>query len=93
MSMRFLFQFDEAFSIAGRGCVLIPLAPGAFPDAIRAGTRIVIVSPAGECLETAIAACDTINRGIPAYRAAISLPADVRQEMLAPGSRVYLAQQ
>lgn len=89
--MRFLFQFDEALAIAGRGCVLIPDAPLAFSDAMRAGARIVILSPAGERLETAVASCEFINRGIPDYRIAISLPAEVRHEMLAPGSRVYLA--
>lgn len=92
LSMQFLFQIDDVFVIPGRGCILVPGVPFAFPVIVRAGTRIVIVSPAGERLDTVIAGCEMINRGIPSCHAPICLPRNVRKEMLALGSRVYLAQ-
>lgn len=90
--MQFLFQIDDIFMITGRGCVLVPGVPFAFPAVIRAGTRIVIVSPAGERLDTVIAGCEMIHRGTPSSHAPICLPLNVPKEMLALGSRVYLAQ-
>ncbi|UOD30043.1 hypothetical protein INH39_32640 [Massilia violaceinigra] len=90
--MQFLFQIDDVFMIEGRGCVLAPGLPFASATVVRKGTRIIIVPPAGERFDTVVAECETINRGIPAWRVAICLPGDVRKEMLALGSRVYLAQ-
>lgn len=90
--MQFLFQIDDIFMITGRGCVLVPGVPFAFPGVICAGTRIVIVSPAGERLDTVIAGCEMIHCGAPLSHAPICLPRNVHKEMLALGSRVYLLQ-
>ena len=53
--MRFLFEIEDVFDIDGRGCVLVPGVPYAFGGDVKAGERLLIVTPEGEHVQTNIA--------------------------------------
>ena len=88
--MRQLFQIEDVFDLTGRGCVLVPGVPRAFPVSVKAGASIVIEPPSGRAFETRIVAFERVNRGRPVDHVAFSVPASIGKDQLPVGSRVFL---
>jgi translation elongation factor EF-Tu-like GTPase len=88
--MQFLFEIEDVFEIGGRGCVLVPGIPHAFGRHLKAGERLLIVTPHGERVRTNIAGFEMINRGRAMAHAPFSLPPAVAKASLPIGSKVYL---
>jgi len=88
--MQLLFEIEDVFDIGGRGCALVPGVPYAFGGDVKAGERLLIVTPEGEQVQTNIAGFETINRGRPMMHAPFSLPRTVAKALLPVGSKVYL---
>ena len=88
--MRLLFEIEDVFDLTGRGCVLVPAVPRAFPGSVKAGSVIVIEPPSGRAFETTIVAFELINRGRPTEHAAFSVPGSIGKDQLPVGSRVFL---
>lgn len=96
MSEILLFTVQETFKLSGRpGPVLVPGIPEkpGLPS-IRIGTRIFIVTPNGERIDTQIAAFEMINYGrrpLPDnFSAPIGLPPSLSRDQIPVGSKVYL---
>ena len=91
-----LFTVEEAFQLSGRpGPVLVPGIPDRQDlPTIRIGSRIRLVSPDGQCIDTEIAGVEMVNYGrrpVPTtIYVPISLPSSISKQQVPSGTKVYL---
>src|SRR5690348_7568630 len=97
MSEIFLFTVEHAFQLSGRpGPVLVPGIPGNSDlPTIRIGSPLLIVTPAGDRLDTQLACVEMVNyvqRPRPSTPSVpIGLPPTISKGQIPSGSKVYLA--
>lgn len=88
--MRQLFEIEDVFDLTGRGCVLVPGVPHAFPGSVKAGATILIEPPSGRAFETRIVAFELVNRGRLAGHTPFSVLGSIGKGQLPVGSKVLL---
>jgi translation elongation factor EF-Tu-like GTPase len=91
MEPTLLFVVEDAFQIAGRGCILVPgpVAEAGGPD-VRVGDPIRLVKPDGQTVDTEIQGIEMIGRRPPpkVMTAPILLPRDITKDQVPKGTHV-----
>lgn len=86
-----LFKIEDVFDITGRGCILLRGIPYSLDLSVKAGARLIIVSPQGKVRYTHIAALENFHRRSEALtHAEFSVARVVLKEQLEIGSEVFL---
>lgn len=89
-----LLVVEQTFQISKRGCVLAPGildTKGGLP--VRVGSRIRLITPDGQTIETYIRGFEMLNYGVrrpEKMYVPISLPSDIRKEQVPAGTKVVL---
>jgi hypothetical protein len=88
----FLYVVEEALSVSGRGCLLMP---GMVPNqkvALRIGDPVRLLRPNGEVFDSVVHGMDAMhnrNEAAPEIRFYIVLPKDVKKEQIPRGSELF----
>ena len=93
MTTTLLYEIEEALSIAGRGCVLMPGVPEATNILLRLGDRVILVPPVGSPFESQIHSLDAVhNRSStqPEVRLLVVLPTSVSKQAVPSGTKLFL---
>jgi len=93
MAGTLLYEIEEALSISGRGCVLMPGMPEAANVPLQQGNRVKLVPPVGSPFESQIHSLDAVhNRNSiqPEIRVLVVLPESVSKQAVPPGTKLFL---
>ena len=91
--MLFLSKVEDTFTITGRGCVVVPVAPR--PDCdfrLRPRSPIQLRRPDGRILDTYIAALEMVCGPEVKGRMAFLLPAEITKQDVPKGTEIWLLQ-
>ena len=91
--MLFLSKVEDTFAIAGRGCVVVPVAPR--PDCdfrLRARSRIQLRRPDGRILDTYIASLEMLCGPEVKGHMAFLLPAEITGQDVPKGTEIWVFQ-
>ncbi|MGA2217484.1 MAG: hypothetical protein ABSG51_05325 [Terracidiphilus sp.] len=90
-SMEFFSKVENVFTIAGRGCVIVPAKPiegVGFPVSLRDNDLIQLRGPAG-FIDTHIAAIESLNVKPGPRRLAILLPSEIAKSDVSPEMEIW----
>jgi hypothetical protein len=93
MAETLLYEIEEALSISGRGCVLMPGMLEVENVTLKQGNRVKLVPPVGSPFESRIHSLDAIhNRSStqPEIRVLVVLPASVSKQAVPSGTKLLL---
>ncbi len=93
MSATLLFIVEDAFQIAGRGCVLVPgPSTEAGGPVLHVGDPIRLIKPNGQAIETRIHGIEMIHRrpSPKVITAPIALPDDITKDQVPAGTQMLL---
>jgi hypothetical protein len=89
--MTFFSKVEDAFTIPGRGCVIVPVAPS--PDLdfqLYAGDPIQLRNPGGEVFDTRIVSIELVKPIVGACLMAFLLPKGIAKSDAPTGTEIWL---
>ncbi|PHI29264.1 hypothetical protein [Budvicia aquatica] len=88
--MRLLCEIEDVFQISGRGYVITPGIPHAFPAKVYIKNKIILETPNGAKICSEIDGFESFCRGKPINHVPFSIPASVDKSFLLVGTKVWL---
>lgn len=92
--MLFLSEVEDTFTVAGRGCVIIPAVPR--PDCdlqLRVRDPIQLRTPDGRTIDTYIAGVELLCGPAVKCRMVFLLPGEITQTDVPKGTQIWLPSQ
>lgn len=90
--MTFLFKIEQAFEIAGRGCVIVPTMVEDHDFKIRPQDAIQLRTPKGQIRDAHIVSVEFLKPEVGMCRMGILLPTDIAKADVPTGTAVWLVQ-